>query len=82
MMYPWVKSKIDIPICAPLKQISFFEKISDLIDAKSPALDTDMIPFISPPNKDIKGLFVFNLKEIDNPFSVHKMFPSQKVPNI
>ena len=58
MLYPWVKSKIDTPIAAPLKQISFFEKVSDLIDAKSPALDADMIPFISAPESNIKGILI------------------------
>ena len=62
MLYPWVKSKIDTPIAAPLKQISFFEKVSDMIDAKSPALDADMIPFISAPESNIKGNFTLNFR--------------------
>ena len=54
MMLPWVKSKIDIPVIAPLKQISFFENISKLINANLPALDTNFIPFISLPETNIK----------------------------
>ena len=33
--------------------IKFFEKVSDQLDAKSPSLDSDLIPFITPPSGNI-----------------------------
>ena len=53
LMYPWAPSKIDVPPIAPLKMIKFFEKVSDQLDAKSPSLDSDLIPFITPPSGNV-----------------------------